>query len=152
MKKRSETHSSAAHICLVMARAVNAIMRQGEADLHRCGLSSTDFRVLEALLHKGPLPVNVIGPKVALTAGAISVAIDRLQTRGLVSREENARDRRIRTVALTQEGEKVISPVYRQHAALLERILEPLTTDQRSSLESMMKEIGKRAENMSDTS
>ncbi len=150
MKTRSEESSSAAHICLVMGRAMTAIIKHGEADLQRCGLSSTDFRVLEALLHKGPLPVNVIGPKVALTAGAISVAIDRLQKRGLVSREEGARDRRVRTVALTPEGEKVIAPVYRRHAALLERVLEPLTTAQRVSLEAMMKEIGKRAETLGE--
>jgi MarR family 2-MHQ and catechol resistance regulon transcriptional repressor len=65
-----------------------------DADLQRCGMSNTDFRVLEALLHKCPLPVNVIGPKVNLTAGAISVAIDRLEERGLVQREQAKRDRR----------------------------------------------------------
>jgi hypothetical protein len=27
-------------------------------------LGDSDFRVLEVLLHKGPLPVNSIGPKV----------------------------------------------------------------------------------------
>jgi MarR family transcriptional regulator, 2-MHQ and catechol-resistance regulon repressor len=50
------------------------------------GISDTDFRVLEALLHKGPLPVNTIGPKVHLTPGSISAAADRLLEKGLVSR------------------------------------------------------------------
>ena len=151
MKSRTDTKDSAAHLCLILVRAVNAIVRQGEADLQRCGLSSTDFRVLEALFHKGPLPVNVIGPKVNLTAGAISVAIDRLQARDLVARQESMRDRRVKTVALTKEGERVIAPVYRRHAALLERILEPLTPAQRTSLEGMMREIGKRAETLSES-
>jgi MarR family 2-MHQ and catechol resistance regulon transcriptional repressor len=53
------------------------------------GISDTDFRILEALLHQGPLPVNTIGPKVHLTPGSISVAVDRLLEKGLVSRAEN---------------------------------------------------------------
>jgi MarR family transcriptional regulator, 2-MHQ and catechol-resistance regulon repressor len=148
VKRRSVRKISAAHVWLVMWKAVHAIARQLDADLQRCGLSNTDFRVLEALLHKGPLPVNVIGPKVALTAGAISVAVDRLEKRGLVERAEGDRDKRIRIVALTKAGEKVISPVYFRHAALLERLLEPLSDAQRTSLEAMLKAVGRHAETM----
>jgi MarR family transcriptional regulator, 2-MHQ and catechol-resistance regulon repressor len=140
--------TSTPHVWLVMWKAVHAIARQVDADLQRCGLSNTDFRVLEALLHKGPLPVNVIGPKVALTAGAISVAVDRLERRGLVQRVEGDRDKRIRIVALTKAGEKVISPVYRHHAALLERLLDPLSEAERASLVTMLKAVGTRAETM----
>jgi MarR family len=53
--------------------------------------------VLEALLHKGPLPVNTIGPKVHRTPGSISVAVDRLLEKGLVSRAESSEDRRVGT-------------------------------------------------------
>jgi MarR family 2-MHQ and catechol resistance regulon transcriptional repressor len=41
-------------------------------------LGESDFRVLEVLLHKGPMPVNAIGPKVYLNLGSVSVAVDRL--------------------------------------------------------------------------
>jgi hypothetical protein len=52
------------------------------------GVSDTNFRAHEALLHKGALPVNTIGPKVHLTPGSISVAVDRLLGKGLVSRRK----------------------------------------------------------------
>jgi len=102
------------------------------------------------LLHKGPLPVNIIGPKVNLTPGAISVAVDRLEVRGLVARAEGKRDRRVRVVALTKEGEKVISPAYRRHAVLLENIFEPLGENQRLSLENMLRLLGGHAETMGE--
>ena len=105
---------------------------------------------MEALLQKGPLPVNVIGPKVNLTPGAISVAVDRLEVRGLVARAEGKRDRRVRVVALTKEGEKVISPVYHRHAVLLEHIFEPLSENQRLSLENMLKLLGRHAQTMGE--
>jgi len=59
--------------------------------LELCG---SDFAVLEALLHKGPLPVNEIGKKILLTSGSITVAIDRLEKRGLVERRAHGTDRR----------------------------------------------------------
>jgi MarR family 2-MHQ and catechol resistance regulon transcriptional repressor len=66
--------------------------------IEKTGISDTDFRVLEALLHKGPLPVNTIGPKVHLTPGSMSVAIDRLLEKGLVSRAESPDDRVLESV------------------------------------------------------
>lgn len=149
-ERRLRGNTSAAHVWLIMLKALNVIARQLDADLERSGVSNTDFRVMEALLHKGPLPVNVIGPKVNLTPGAISVAVDRLEVRGLVARAEGKRDRRVRVVALTNEGEKVISPVYHRHAVLLEQIFEPLSENQRLSLENMLKLLGRHAETMSE--
>jgi len=53
---------------------------------HGAGNWRSDFAVLEALLHKGPLPVNEIGKKVLLTSGSMTVAVDRLEQRRLVER------------------------------------------------------------------
>ncbi len=93
--------SKPVHAWLVMMKAKQAITRYALANLEETGLGLSDFAVLEALLHKGPLPVNVIGPKVNLTPGSISVAVDRLVAKGFVSRAECSHDRRIRIVALT---------------------------------------------------
>jgi MarR family 2-MHQ and catechol resistance regulon transcriptional repressor len=150
VKQRLQGKTSASHVWLIMGKALSAIARQLDVDLQRSGVSNTDFRVMEALLHKGPLPVNVIGPKVNLTPGAISVAVDRLEIRGLVARAEGKRDRRVRVVALTKEGEKVISPVYHRHAVLLEHIFKPLSENQRLSMENMLKLLVRHAETVGE--
>src|SRR5947207_3115983 len=103
------------HTWLVMLKAMQAITRYALADLAKTSLGDSDFRVLEVLLHKGPLPVNVIGPKVNLTPGSISVAVDRLVAKGLVSRVECSEDRRVRIVGLTTRGKGVIAPIFRAH-------------------------------------
>ncbi len=54
-------------------------------NLSPSGLGNPEFRVLEVLLHKGPLPVNTIGPRVWLTPGSISIAVDRLEKKALVN-------------------------------------------------------------------
>src|SRR6267154_3432866 len=113
MKK---TSPEAIHVWLGLNKAFQAISRHAAAGIQHTGLGDSDFRVLEVLLHKGPLPVNTIGPKVNLTPGSISVAVDRLLDRGLVSRVESPEDRRVRVVSLTPKGRKLIVPAFRQHA------------------------------------
>src|ERR1700751_2268775 len=76
------------HVWLIMMKAMRALTRYAAVGIEETGLGLSDFRVLEALLHKGPLPVNTIGPIVDLTPGSISVAVDRLVQKGLVIRKE----------------------------------------------------------------
>jgi len=105
-KLESLSGGSGVHLFLVLwkaARAVEAYAEKSITDLEMCG---SDFAVLEALLHKGPLPVNAIGKKILLTSGSITAAVDRLEKRGLVERRAHGTDRRARIVHLTLEGRK----------------------------------------------
>jgi MarR family transcriptional regulator, 2-MHQ and catechol-resistance regulon repressor len=140
------TSSDAIHVWLVLNKAFQAITRHAAGGIQHAGLGDSDFRVLEVLLHKGPLPVNTIGPKVNLTPGSISVAVDRLYGKGLVSRVESAEDRRIRIVALTPGGKKLIVPVFRKHAADIGKVFSELSSGELQQLESILKKVGKRAE------
>ena len=143
MKKRS---SDPIHVWLVLIKAFHAISRHAFAGIQEEGLGDSDFRVLEVLLHKGPLPVNTIGPKVHLTPGSISVAVDRLYAKGLVSRVESAEDRRIRIVALTPAGKKVIVPVFQNHVTDMKKVFAALSPDELEQLESILKKVGRHAE------
>ena len=145
MKKDAPT---AVHAWLLMMKAMQAITRYALANFEESGLGLSDFAVLEALLHKGPLPVNVIGPKVNLTPGSISVAVDRLVAKGLVSRAESSQDRRVRIVTLTPRGKSVIIPVFRAHAATMEKVFSGLSRDEMRQFEQQLKRIGKQAESL----
>ena len=90
----------ALHTWLIMMKASQAVAHYALPPILAGGLGDSDFRVLDVLLHKGPMPVNAIGPKVDLNPGSVSVAVDRLYKKGLVSRVESESDRRVRTVSL----------------------------------------------------
>ena len=137
---------TAVHVWLVWIKAQQAVGRMTGASLKSSGLGESEFRVLEVLLHKGALPVNVIGPKVDLTCGSISVAVDRLHGRGLVTRNEDPGDRRVRLVGLTCEGRRLIEAVFRRHAEDLEGLMRVLTPEERVQLESLLKKVGHHAE------
>ena len=132
-----------------MNKALQAIQKYAVTGIQEAGLGDSDFRVLEVLLHKGPLPVNTIGPKVNLTPGSISVAVDRLHGKGLVSRVESREDRRIRIVALTQKGEELIVPIFRKHAAAIRRVFAEVSSDQIQQLERILRQVGRRAQALS---
>ncbi|HXN98187.1 MAG TPA: MarR family transcriptional regulator [Candidatus Acidoferrales bacterium] len=140
----------AAHTLLVMLKVLRAIRHLALPAIFEGGLGESDFRVLEILLHKGPMPVNALGPKVDLNPGSVSVAVDRLYKKGLVSRVESESDRRVRTVSLTGKGRRVFVPIFREHAVLIKRAFQDVSPKEQRKLEEVLKKIGRRAEELSE--
>ena len=136
---------SGVHIWLIVIKAYQSMAGYASRSFQDSGLGDSDFRVLEVLLHKGPLPVNAIGPKVFLTPGSISTAVDRLYEGGLVSRTESETDRRVRVVDLTPEGRTLIKRMFSAHARDMEKLAEVLTTSERLQLVKALKKLGKQA-------
>jgi len=132
-------------VWLIMMKAMRALTRYASAGIEETGLGLSDFGVLEVLLHKGPLPVNTIGPIVDLTPGSISIAVDRLFAKGLVSRVESAEDRRVRIVALTPRGKALIDSAFRKHSGQMKRVFSDLSPEELRGLEAKLKRVGKRA-------
>jgi MarR family 2-MHQ and catechol resistance regulon transcriptional repressor len=140
------------HVWLVMLKAMRALTRYAAAGIEGTGLGNSDFRVLEVLLHKGPLPVNTIGPIVDLTPGSISIAVDRLVAKSLVSRVESAEDRRVRIVGLTTRGKDLIVPAFRKHEGQMKKVFSELSPEELRALEQALKKAGKRAASLMERS
>ena len=141
--------TSGVHVWLVLMKAYHALAARAEEslDLSETGLGDSDFRVLEALLSKGSLPVNTIGPKVWLTPGSISVAVDRLEKKKLVKRRTTA-DRRVRLVELTAKGRELVAKTFERHAAAMEKATS-LSKEERLKLLELLKKLGKGTEHRS---
>ena len=145
-KVTSKRSHAGVHVWLILMKAFQALMPHARENIARTGLGDSEFRVLEALLHKGPLPVNTIGPKVWLTPGSISIAVDRLVRKGLVVRKEQPADRRVRRVELTRKGRALIAATFREHAAAMENVVNVLSKKERTTLLRLLKKLGKHAE------
>src|ERR1700681_2761892 len=115
-KLESLTGGSGVHVFLVLWKAASAVQAYAEKSISELEMCGSDFAVLEALLHKGTLPINEIGKKVLLTSGSITVAVDRLETKKLVERRAHGTDRRARSSNLTKGGRKVMTPGFAHHA------------------------------------
>src|SRR5207249_6659959 len=119
-QKTIRQDSTGVHVWLVFMKAFQALLPHAAQSIEQTELGDSDFRVLEVLLHKGPLPVNTIGPKVWLTPGSISVAVDRLVKKGLVSRKDHPDDRRVRRAQLPPKGRALITRGLGEHTGAME--------------------------------
>lgn len=137
-----------AHIRLILARAAKAVEQVDRASIAKSGLNASDFSILEALLHKGPLPINTIGEKVLLTSGSMTAAANRLEKKGLLKRMQDPADGRCFHLHLTGDGRQLIEAIFASHAHQLERIAEVLTPDERGELVRLLKKIGRHAQTM----
>jgi MarR family 2-MHQ and catechol resistance regulon transcriptional repressor len=145
-KEQSLKGGSGVHVFLVLWKAARAVETYAENSITESEMCGSDFAVLEALLHKGPLPINEIGKKVLLTSGSITVAVDRLESKGLVERRASGTDRRARIVHLTKDGRALITRVYADHASDMERLAAAsLNRAERETLIRLLKKIGYEA-------
>src|SRR5881296_3332832 len=115
--KKKAADVSGTHLWLVLMKAHRALERLATRSIESSEVGLSDFAVLEMLLHKGPQPVNDIGRRVELTSGAITTAVDRLESRDLVTRETHPSDRRARIVRLTAAGEEEAANLFAGHKA-----------------------------------
>ena len=136
--------TEATHVFLVLWKSYRAMLAKADESKKNVGLGDSDFRVLEVLLHKGPLPVNVIGDKVELTTGSITTAIDRMEAKWLVVRRNHPEDRRVRLVELTAKGRRLIEKAYAQHEIDMEEAMRVLSREERGLLVDLLKRLGKQ--------
>jgi MarR family 2-MHQ and catechol resistance regulon transcriptional repressor len=129
--------STGPHIRLVLWKAAKAVEKVDRASIAHTGHGLSDFTIMEALLHKGPLPINQIGEKVLLTSGSMTAAVNRME-----------KDGRCFYVHLTQKGRQTIKTAYAEHEKNLEKIAGALSDSERKELVRLLKKIGLFAESL----
>lgn len=134
------------HLWLSLWKTTRAVEIYAHQGIEGLGLGVTDFAVLEALLHKGPLLINTLGKFVLLTSGSMTAAVDRLEQRGLVERRNDPDDRRTRFVHLTAKGNKLIKRAFVHHETEIEQLMSALTDEERKQLASSLMKLRKAAE------
>jgi len=128
-----------------MMKAHRALERLAVRSIESFDVGLSDFAIMEMLLHKGPQPVNEIGRRIDLTSGAITTAVDRLESRGLVTREAHPSDRRARIVRLTARGEEQAAKVFAGHKVAMDRAADGLSRAERETLIQLLKKLGTSA-------
>src|SRR5213083_2499852 len=143
--RRKATDISGTHLWLVMMKAHRTLQRLATRSIESAEVGLSDFAVMEMLLHKGPQPVNEIGRRIELTSGAITTAVDRLESRGLVTREAHPSDRRARIVRLTAAGKEQAARIFAVHKAVMDLAASGLSKNERATLVELLKKLGTSA-------
>ena len=78
-------------------------------------LSNSQFGVLEALYHLGPMCQKDLGERILKSPGNMTTVLRNLEKRGLIYRKRSTEDRRYSDVHLTSSGEALISDIFPRH-------------------------------------
>jgi len=127
-----------------LRRAVNTLRRCETERLRSAGLTESQFGVLEALDHLGPMCQKDLADKILRSAGNLTTVIGNLEQRGLIERHQHPEDRRVQTVELTAAGRRLIRSVFPGHAAALVRAFSVLSAEEQEHLGALCKKLGTR--------
>jgi MarR family transcriptional regulator, 2-MHQ and catechol-resistance regulon repressor len=109
------------------------------------GLTVTQFGVLEALHHIGPLCQSELAEKLLKSGGNLTLVVDNLEKAGHVLRERDPADRRFVVVKLTAKGEAFIAALFPKIVANVTREMHALSSTELLDLSRLCKKIGLRA-------
>lgn len=147
-KAKQNQNATGIHTWLLLWKTARAVENYAHRQIQSLELGVSDFGVLEALLHKGDLPINALGSKVLLTSSSMTAAVDRLESQGLVERKNDPHDRRARLISLTVKGQKLIERAFKTHSRDMEQIMSPLSEQERNTLVTLLHKLGHHAENI----
>jgi MarR family transcriptional regulator, 2-MHQ and catechol-resistance regulon repressor len=142
MSEAGERQGRALKAWVVLSRAHAAVSRRAQADIARHGLGQTEFAILEALHHRGPMLLSELKRRILVTAGGVTYLVDRLQERGLVERRACEKDRRAYYAALTAEGEALIAGIFPEHAQAIEAAFDSLDDEELARLTDLLRKLG----------
>jgi len=140
------TETSAAALWVVLARAYRSMAAFVEHSVASLNIGLSDFMILEALLHKGPLTMSELCEAALITNASMTAAIDRLEEREFVERVASNEDRRVRRVQLTTQGTAVIKRLYARHERDLDEVLSAIPAAERAEVRRALKAIGLAAQ------
>jgi MarR family transcriptional regulator, 2-MHQ and catechol-resistance regulon repressor len=129
-----------------LLRASRAVLARVEPRLAAAGLTPTQFGVLEAILHIGPLSQRELCLKVLTSPGNMTDVVDKLEARGLVHRVRQQADRRAVQVELTAAGRALIEPLFAQHAGDIRDVMGSLNREELKQLADLLRRLGTAAE------
>src|SRR6185295_14334455 len=102
---------------ITLLRASEAFSASLQRELAGKRLTSSQFGVLEALFHLGPLCQGDLAVKLLRSGASTTAVVEGLEKRGLVVRQRTEEDRRFVRVALTGKGRRLIEDIFPAHAA-----------------------------------
>jgi MarR family transcriptional regulator, 2-MHQ and catechol-resistance regulon repressor len=136
---------AAGKLWIVLARCYKSLSLLVEESVSAEDLGVTDFMILEALLHKGPLTITEIQGKVLLASGSMTAAVDRLEDKGFICRKFLKSDRRARRLELTATGRRFIESIFERHMAELDGWMSVLSAAEKKSTYTALKKLGLHA-------
>lgn len=140
-------HDAAATLQLVIAvaRSYQAMERGVRPQLADHGLGLTEFAVLEALYHKGALPLGDVRDRILVTGASTTYVVKKLEKRGLMRRRASGEDQRVVLGEITAKGRKLLDVVFPAHVRRLREITQCLSVSEKQTVARLLRRLSRHA-------
>ena len=129
----------------ILFRAQHALEERIKEDVKAYDLNFTEFGVLEALYHLGPLSIQALQAKVLVAASSMTYVIEQLKHKSMIEKTPNKEDRRESLISLSTHGRAMMNQNYRTHEMHMRQFLDVLNPEEEATLQSLLKKIGHHA-------
>ena len=125
-----------------LIRAAESLSSKINLVLNESDLTESQFGVLDALIHLGPMKQKELGKKILKSGGNITMVINNLEKRGLVQRKKGEKDKRQFIIHLTNSGKNLIQELLPTITKKIKNYFEILSSDEQKKLQRICKIIG----------
>lgn len=133
---------SALDVYIKLARAAESVTARVNHHLAEVNLTISQFGVLEAVYHLGPMHQGLLAEKILKSSGNMTLVIDNLVKRELVERKRDSEDRRCVTIHLTEAGRYLIEEIFPRHVAIVVKEIGVLTMAEQVQLAALCRKLG----------
>ncbi|MCL1991230.1 MAG: MarR family transcriptional regulator [Defluviitaleaceae bacterium] len=135
-------------LLIVLSKSCASVAKVAETDIKRYGLNITEFAVLELLYHKGDIPIQKLASKMILASGSMTYVVDKLLSKGFITKETCEKDRRVTYACISPRGKEKIATVFPSHQLAIAELFTHLTASQKEALIDTLKIIGQTAQDI----
>jgi len=136
------TEIRALNAYIKLQRAAETSLTRTTRQLSDLGLTLSQFAVLEALYHLGPMSQTDLAEKLLKSTGNMTSVLKNMEKRDLITRERSAEDNRYRSVQLTDSGRTLIADYFPNHVNIIVEDMAVLTAAEQEQLAHLCRKLG----------
>jgi len=125
-----------------LIRSAESLSSKINLELSEFGLTESQFGVLDALYHLGPMKQKELGKKILKSGGNITMVINNLEKHGMVQRKKSEKDKRQFIINLTSTGKKTIQDLLPNITKKIKKHFDILTKEEQKELQRLCKIVG----------
>ena len=125
----------------LLGRAARLCQNYFDGQAEPLGIHGRHFGVLAVLGEEKPLAQVELGERLGIDRNTVTLLLDDLEGKALVTRRRDPRDRRAHLVALTDAGRDVLAQSREFARRTNEEVLSPLSPEERTQIHALLSRL-----------
>lgn len=129
------------HLSKIIVEFYEKLSNWEESVVRDSGLTTAQAHAIEIVGHAGSIKMKELAKKIGVTTGTLTVAVDRLEKKGLLVRKPHETDRRSYLIELTPEGKACFEEHHEFHIRMTQEIVSDLSPGEQAQLGTLIEKV-----------